>query len=359
MTCFYRYLLVCIILSSLLVADVVESFYGPIAVDEPVLLELIQSPAFERLKHVHQYGVAYYTTHQEEYSRYDHSIGVFAILRKNGASLDEQISGLLHDVSHTVFSHVGDWIFGKEYQEEDYQSTIYKMYVSHSGLEDILIKHGYTIEKIYPKNKEFIRLEQGLPNLCADRIDYNLQGAYHQGYLTKEEVIDLYNDLRFVDNRWVGTRADLLKKLARFSIFMTQDCWGAAANYAMSRWLADAMLKALATGLLSWREIHFGLDQNVWNKLAHTQDPFIQKRMDMVTHSTNYFKWVDPSEADVLIKFRCRGIDPWVLNNDQIVRLTLVDNELAHELELVKKRAADGWPIKFINDQSQDYFGPK
>lgn len=96
--------LLCLFLGSLLQAEMVESFYGPIEVNEPVLLELIKCPAFQRLKHIHQYGVAYYTTHQEEYNRFDHSVGVFAILRKNGASLDQQISGLLHDVSHTVFS---------------------------------------------------------------------------------------------------------------------------------------------------------------------------------------------------------------------------------------------------------------
>ena len=37
-----------------------------------------------------------------EYKEY---ICADTILRKNGASLEEQIAGLLHDVSHTVFSH--------------------------------------------------------------------------------------------------------------------------------------------------------------------------------------------------------------------------------------------------------------
>ena len=150
---FYRFLLLCHLLGNLSLAETIETFYGPLTVEEPVLLELLKCPALQRLKNVHQYGVAYYTTHKEEYTRHDHSVGVFAILRKNGASLDEQISGLLHDVSHTVFSHVGDWIFGKEYQEEDYQSTIYKMYIADSGIEEILIKFGFTIDKIQPKKK--------------------------------------------------------------------------------------------------------------------------------------------------------------------------------------------------------------
>lgn len=337
----------------------IDTFYGAIDIEEPILLELIDCPAVQRLKEIHQYGVSYYTTHPEEYNRYDHSVGVFAILRKNGACLEEQIAGLLHDVSHTVFSHVGDWVFGKEYQEEDYQTTIYNMYLSHFGIEEILIKYGFTTDQVRPKNKEFIMLEQMLPNLCADRIDYNLQGAYFQGFLTKEEVLELYEDFQFLQGRWVTTKIDLVKKLARFSLFMTQDCWGGALNYALSRWLADAMLKGLAIGLLSWKEIHFGMDHEIWTKLNQSSDSFIEKRMHMILHSSDYFRWVDPAEADILVKFRCRGIDPWVRYKGQVMRLTLIDSDLDRELELVKKRAALGWPIQLLNEPLEDYFGPK
>ncbi len=337
----------CCSCSVFLYGEIVETFYGPIEVEEPVLLELIKCPAVQRLKHIHQYGVAYYTTHREEYNRYDHSIGVFAILRKNGASLEEQISGMLHDVSHTVFSHVGDWVFGKEYEEKDYQNTIHTIYLFNSGIEEILMKYGHTLCQIQPGSKEFILLEQPLPNLCADRIDYNLQGAYYQNFLTKEEVLDLYADFKFVDGCWVGTRIDLLKKLALFSLYMTQECWGSVSNYALSRWLADAILKGLETGILSWKEVHFGRDCDVWNQLTRAKDPFIQERMHRIAHPNHYFKLVDPKEAEIFIKFKCRGIDPWIVYDGQTIRLSYIDSDLAKELETVKKRAAEGWPIVY------------
>jgi len=333
-----------------LFGDTIETFYGSIEIEEPIVLQLIQSPAMQRLKHIHQYGVAYYTTHREEYNRYDHSLGVFAILRKNGASLEEQISGLLHDLSHTVFSHVGDWIFGKEYQEDDYQNTIYKIYLSHSGIEKILLKYGYTINRVSPKKREFVMLEQSLPNLCADRIDYNIQGAYFQGFLTKQEALELYDELKFVEGCWIASRIDLLKKLAKFSLFMTQDCWGGAANYVTSRWLADAMIKGLDIGLLSWHEIHFGIDHDVWDKLLHAKNPFIQQQMQMLANANDYYQLVDPSEAHVIVRFRCRGIDPWVMHKGQIVRLTSIDAEFAQEFEALKEKAAKGWPIKMLSE---------
>lgn len=56
------YLFACFFALSLtsLWSERVETFYGEIEVEEPILVELIHSLAFERLKHLHQYGVSYY-----------------------------------------------------------------------------------------------------------------------------------------------------------------------------------------------------------------------------------------------------------------------------------------------------------
>ncbi len=342
-----RCLLFFLCLTLNLFAEKIETFYGPLDVEEPVLLELIHCPAMQRLKEIHQYGIAYYTTHREEYNRFDHSLGVFAILRFYGASLEEQISGLLHDVSHTVFSHVGDWVFNKEYQENDYQTTIQRLYLATSGVEKILHKYGFTIEQVLPKKNNFIMLEQSLPNLCADRIDYNIQGAYFQNFLTLEETREFLKDLRFVEGRWLMTRADLATKLVLFSLFMTEDCWGSPVNYVLSRWFADAILQGLRTGILSWDEFHFGIDNAIWEKLCASKDGLIQNRMHKILHPDEYYHFVALEEADVVVRSRFRGIDPWILQDGAIVRLTELQDDLVQAFEQAKKRAAQGWPVKF------------
>lgn len=341
-----RTLLLLLLFTCQVFAEKIETFYGPIEVEEPILLELIHSPGMQRLKSIHQYGVAYYTTHREEYNRFDHSMGVFALLKAKGASLEEQISGLLHDISHTTFSHVGDWVFGKEYQEEDYQSSIHRLYLAISGTEAILNKYGYTIEQVLPKREKFVMLEQPLPNLCADRIDYNIQGAYFQKFLTKKEALELFKDLTFKEGKWITSRKDLAEKLMRFSLYMTENCWGSPVNYATSRWLADAILQGLKIGLISWHTFHFGIDQSIWDKLKASTDPIIQERMERLTHPQDYCQLVDPTEADIQVRFRCRGIDPWIVHQGKIVRLTSIQTELAQALEKTQKKAKLGWPLK-------------
>ncbi|MBM3198959.1 MAG: HD domain-containing protein, partial [Chlamydiae bacterium] len=297
---------------------------------------------------IHQYGVAYYTTHKEEYTRYDHSLGVFIILRAKGSSLEEQIAGLLHDISHTVFSHVGDWIFGKEKGASDYQSEIHRSFLEKSGIGDILRTHHLDVEQILPKEELFPALENDLPNLCADRIDYNLQGAYHQGFITKEEALCLFRGLRFVENFWVSDTPQLMGKVTRFSLFMTQNCWGGPVNSLMSRWLAEAILRAVELGCLSYEEISFGVDQEIWEMLLQHEDPVIQEKMYQVMHPTEYFTSVSFEESDEIIRSKFRGINPWVILEDRYLRMTVVDKELAQEFERVQHTMSNGWPIKLL-----------
>lgn len=327
----------------------VDTFYGPMEIQEPILLELIDHPSFQRLKHIHQYGVSYYTTHQEEYNRFDHSIGVFAILRENHASLKEQIAGLLHDVSHTAFSHVGDWVFGKENQEKNYQDSIHENFLEKSGLAEILRKYHYNPDDILPNEEFFPALENRLPNLCADRIDYNIQGAFYQGFITHEEALLIFKDLRFVNKKWISTRPDLMKKLTYFSLFMTQDCWGSPTNYVASRWLADAIIRGIEMGIISKEEFHFGTDHEIWDKLMREKDPIIAKKMKMVMNANSYFAIVNATaQYDFIVKSKFRGINPWILTNPDCVRLTNMDAKLADDFEAVRKQLCEGWPIKIF-----------
>ncbi len=341
-----RLLSLSLIFSLSLSAEKIETFYGTIDVEEPVLLELIHSPAFQRLKRVHQYGVSYYTSHREEYNRFDHSIGVFTILRAKGASLLEQIAGLLHDASHTTFSHVGDWVFQSCYQGEDYQTAIHEKHLTASGIGAVLEKYGYTVDQILPTKPEFTMLEQPLPNLSADRIDYNIQGAHFRNFLTKKEALELFYDLSFTEGKWVCTRQDLAGKLMQFSLFMTEDCWGSAENHLLSTFLAEAIIQGIKIGEISSEEFHFGYDDKVWDKLKTSSDPLIQDRMHRLDNISNYYCFVNVEEADAIILFKCRGVDPWILQQGEIIRLTTMDHKLEQALRELKNKAMKGWAIQ-------------
>ena len=103
----------------------IKTVYGSCIIKEPILLDLLENDMVQRLKGINQYGTRGYVKVMTEYTRYQHSVGVMMLLRLFGASLQEQVAGLLHDVSHTVFSHVSDYLFTPEDLSNAYQDGIH------------------------------------------------------------------------------------------------------------------------------------------------------------------------------------------------------------------------------------------
>src|SRR5205807_2656177 len=141
----------------------------------PVLEKLINSPSMQRLKKIKQSGLP--KSLYIEFDRFEHSIGVMLILRILGASLEEQIAGLLHDVSHTAFSHLIDWVMG-DTLKEDFQDKNHKKFIKSSEIPKILERYGFDVKRVI-KIKSFPLLEQPSPNLCAYRVDYALREFHY------------------------------------------------------------------------------------------------------------------------------------------------------------------------------------
>lgn len=149
-----------------------DSIYGTFEVEE-VLEELMLCEAVQRLKGVYQGGASYIVNPEWDVTRYDHSVGVMLLIRKLGGTLEEQIVGLLHDVSHTAFSHVVDAVF--ENAEEDYHEDIYENIIRDSTIPSILERHGYQSDELLFDIEQWTLLERSAPELCADRVDYTLR----------------------------------------------------------------------------------------------------------------------------------------------------------------------------------------
>lgn len=96
----------------------------------------------------------------------NHSVGVMLLIKKLGGSLEEQIVGLLHDVFHTAFSHVIDFVL--ENKEEDYHEKIYDSVVKNSEIPTILAKYNLNYEDILLDDTKWTLLEQ--PHQICVRI---------------------------------------------------------------------------------------------------------------------------------------------------------------------------------------------
>ena len=213
-----------------------DAIHNYIHVDQPVILELINSKEMQRLRRIKQLGGTHQVYQSAEHSRFCHSLGVYFIVRKMifNSDIGEYINdydkltvmcaALLHDIGHGPFSHCFERVFGLNH--EDF--TI-KIINGDSEVNHILenFDPGFSkkvssiIEKKHP-NKILIQMISS--QLDADRMDYLLRDSYFTG--TTYGHFDLYRILRVmkvVNNKIVykysGVQAIENYILARYHMY--------------------------------------------------------------------------------------------------------------------------------------------
>lgn len=112
-----------------------DPVYGSIGISK-LEADLINTPVFQRLRHLKQLGFASYVFPGGEHSRFVHSLGVLHIIGKmceqleaNEAKRTEKqlferkdtiilrIAALLHDIGHYPLSHLGEYVFQYDVKE--------------------------------------------------------------------------------------------------------------------------------------------------------------------------------------------------------------------------------------------------
>jgi len=100
-----------------------DSVHGSIRVDGPAL-SVIETPELQRLHSIHQLGLAYLVYPGANHTRFEHSLGTFAVARRICSSLnlskDEgalvECAALLHDVGHLPFSHTLEFVLHDQFK---------------------------------------------------------------------------------------------------------------------------------------------------------------------------------------------------------------------------------------------------
>lgn len=94
-----------------------------------LVVSLIDTPEFQRLRRIRQLGLAYFSYQSAEHSRFTHSLGAFHLAGRMIAKLrlsytipEEaqtavRIAALVHDIGHGPFSHVIESILGFHHEQ--------------------------------------------------------------------------------------------------------------------------------------------------------------------------------------------------------------------------------------------------
>ena len=331
-----------------------QTIHGDLRVEDPLAIELIQSPLMQRLNHVYQYGVNEFVLPAKayHYTRFDHCLGVYQILKARGASRLEQIAGLLHDASHTVFSHTMDFLFMGGMNKGSYQDSIHAQFLKDYGAQEILEKHGCTIEDVLPDKPEFLCLEQPHPWLCADRIEYILHAGDLEGFMSIQEIQETHTDLQFDGHNWFFNTPEIAERFAFISLNQTLTTWGSPENLLVAHWITDITKILWKQDEISHDDIHFNLkDVDLWKKILASMEFTIQELREKALKVNDLFDVIEDEEEsseNYLVYYaKFRGVDPLVSIDESLIPLTQISKKYKQDYEGVKQHIHNGWRIKF------------
>lgn len=308
--------------------------YGTFEIEDPVILELISSKPVLRLKHITQHGATVYNRYFKErvITRFEHSLGVYLFLKKFNCSLEEQIAGLLHDVGHAVFSHVADLLF--PHDESSYDDRSQKNVIRSSDIPTIFKKYNLDLEYVLNKDN-FPILEKSLPDLCADRIDYFFRDI---NLVKKTDSYKFINDMKKVNNTIVFGTSKIGLDFAEKYFNMDKTFWADNFQEFLYAVLAEIITIAMRQGVLSLKDLHTKED-DVMDILMLSENNRIVDLLEILLNSKPSDIEVSKVKKDGFykIKSKVRVVDPYVVLDSKILRVSEIFPNFKAEMEKYKK----------------------
>jgi uncharacterized protein len=320
-----------------------DSLYGPVQIEEPVLLELMQTAAVQRLRGVLQHGISGLIGITSPVTRFDHSMGAMLLVRRLNGSVAEQIAALLHDVSHTAFSHVIDYVFGG-HDSQSYHDQVKESYLAGTDVPAALARRGYDW-RVFLREEDFPLLEQPAPALCADRLDYSLRDSLELGLATAADVQFLLDHLVTHNGRMALNHLGAARWLANTYLAADDASWANFREVGIYELAARAIRAGLDLGAIDESDL-WGTDAVAWAKLQAHPDPDLQRQLALVSAETT-FVW-DEAQPTFRVSTKLRTLDPDVLTADGLRPLSALDTAFAGRRHDYLRRRQGKWPMRVI-----------
>ncbi|MBM7634466.1 HD domain-containing protein [Geomicrobium sediminis] len=164
-----------------------------IHVRDQLIWDLIGTKEFQRLRRIRQLGTTFLTFHGAEHTRFNHSLGVYEIMRRMVNVFEGRqhwndenrllclTAALLHDIGHGPFSHSFEKVF-----DTDHEEWTRAIIMGDTEVHAVLKRMGdqfpkevsEVIEKTHP-NKLVVSMISS--QIDADRMDYLQRDAFYTG----------------------------------------------------------------------------------------------------------------------------------------------------------------------------------
>jgi HD superfamily phosphohydrolase len=320
-----------------------DAIYGPQPIDEPVLLDLLSSSAVIRLRGVLQHGITAVLGVTAPITRFDHSVGAMLLVRRVGGGVREQVAALLHDVSHTAFSHVIDHVFHDQ-GTQSYHERQKAWWMARTDVPAVLARHGLDWHD-FLEDEPFPLLEQPLPRLCADRLDYFLRDGTGMNVIGPDEVRTILSHLLVSDGRMAMDDEYAARLLAERFMAADDRSWSNPHELVLYELAARAIRSALEKKVLSEEEL-WGTDELMWANLRQVDDPEVARWVRLTEAQPEFV--TDLVAPTIRIRPKIRAVDPDVVTATGLRPLSTACPEFREKRDAYVRRKSEGLSVRLL-----------
>ena len=195
-----------------------DSVHGHVRLGD-LAAELVDTPAFQRLRHIKQLSTVRLVYPSANHTRFEHSLGVYHLAGRavEGLGVDEETAAhvraatMLHDVGHGPYGHQTEGIIRRA-TGRDHDDVAWLLTDADREVCQVLERNGLDPERVAALiggSGALGPLVSG--ELDVDRMDYLVRDAHHTG--VPYGTVDtgrLVNELRLVEREGRGGAADLV-----------------------------------------------------------------------------------------------------------------------------------------------------
>ena len=278
--------------------------------EELMIMQLIDTLSFQRLRRIKQLGAASLLFHGAESSRFTHSIGVFCVARKIYRRLVEKKpefsknkfilfgAALLHDLGHGPLSHTSEVIFS--HNHEYWSKNLVENY---SPITSILKNFGCELPKqigdLFTTQNLFSNPLKTLisSEIDCDRLDYLLRDSYNTG--TKYGLVDLeriISALTFSPDGNISIKPKGVIAIEHFLVLrnmMYRTIYNHRIN-EISTWILEKIIYSIKN---NFSKKHLWIDESMYRWIFSPKNLEIKDFLanDDIVFNYHLMKWKDKS----------------------------------------------------------------
>jgi HD superfamily phosphohydrolase len=219
-----------------------------------------------------------------------------------------------------------DFVFPNE--AHTYHEDHREAFIRRSDLPEVLAAHT-TAWEVVTEAENFSLLEQPLPQLCADRLDYFLRdGIVDVGTFTQDEGEALMQHLVIDGGQIVIDDVAMARWLGEHFIELDEVCWCSTQEVGWYTVMAEALRGAIAQQVISQADFA-STDRQVMARLTEADVPEIDHWLSLLRQDVDFVRVPPETAHDLVALPKVRAVDPPVMIHGEVQPLSKIDAAFA------------------------------